>query len=30
VITKAGLKLVKISESEKEIHVGFFMNGKKD
>ncbi len=28
VLSKAGLGLLKISESEKEIHVGFFMNGK--
>lgn len=28
VLSKAGIGLIKISESEKEIHVGFFMNGK--
>lgn len=30
VISKAGLPLVKIAESEKAIHIGFFMNGKND
>lgn len=30
VITRAGLRLVKISESEKAVHIGFFMNGKSD
>ncbi len=30
VICRAGLKMVKISESEKAIHTGFFMNGKSD
>jgi 2,3-bisphosphoglycerate-independent phosphoglycerate mutase len=30
VLSKAGISLVKISESEKEMHVGFFMNGKSD
>jgi len=30
VISKAGINLLKISESEKEIHVGFFMNGKSE
>jgi 2,3-bisphosphoglycerate-independent phosphoglycerate mutase len=30
VLSKAGIGLIKISESEKEIHVGFFMNGKSD
>jgi 2,3-bisphosphoglycerate-independent phosphoglycerate mutase len=30
VLSKAGMGLLKISESEKEIHVGFFMNGKSD
>jgi 2,3-bisphosphoglycerate-independent phosphoglycerate mutase len=30
VLSKAGIGLLKISESEKEIHVGFFMNGKSD
>lgn len=30
VITQAGLRLVKISESEKAVHIGFFMNGKSD
>lgn len=29
VISKAGLKQVKIVESEKAIHLGFFLNGKK-
>lgn len=28
VVTKAGLRLVKISESEKAIHLGYFMNGR--
>jgi 2,3-bisphosphoglycerate-independent phosphoglycerate mutase len=30
VLSKAGICFLKISESEKEIHVGFFMNGKSD
>jgi len=30
VISKTGLPLVKIAESEKAIHIGFFMNGKND
>jgi 2,3-bisphosphoglycerate-independent phosphoglycerate mutase len=30
VVTRAGLKLVKISESEKAIHIGHFLNGKSD
>ncbi len=30
VLSRAGLKFLKISESEKAIHVGFFMNGKSD
>jgi len=30
VISKAGLPLIKIAESEKAIHIGFFMNGKND
>jgi 2,3-bisphosphoglycerate-independent phosphoglycerate mutase len=30
VISKGGLRLVKISESEKAVHVGYFMNGKSD
>jgi len=30
VITKAGMKLLKITESEKAIHVGYFLNGKKE
>ncbi len=30
VVTKAGLRLLKIAESEKAIHVGFFMNGKSE
>ena len=30
VLSEAGIGLLKISESEKEIHVGFFMNGKSD
>jgi len=30
VITRAGLRMVKISESEKAIHIGFFMNGRND
>ncbi|MFB0566780.1 MAG: alkaline phosphatase family protein [Candidatus Aminicenantaceae bacterium] len=29
-VSNAGLHLVKISESEKAIHVGFFMNGKNE
>jgi 2,3-bisphosphoglycerate-independent phosphoglycerate mutase len=30
VLSKAGLRLAKIAESEKAAHVGFFMNGKSD
>jgi len=30
VVTGAGLRLVKISESEKAIHIGYFLNGKSD
>jgi len=30
VVSNAGKRIVKISESEKASHVGFFMNGKKD
>lgn len=30
VITRAGLRMVKIAESEKAVHIGFFMNGKSD
>jgi 2,3-bisphosphoglycerate-independent phosphoglycerate mutase len=30
VVTQAGLRLLKIAESEKAIHVGYFMNGKKE
>jgi 2,3-bisphosphoglycerate-independent phosphoglycerate mutase len=30
VITRAGKRLLKIAESEKAIHVGFFLNGKKE
>jgi len=30
VVTKAGFRLLKIAESEKAIHVGFFMNGKSE
>lgn len=30
VVTGAGLRLVKVSESEKAIHVGHFLNGKSD
>jgi 2,3-bisphosphoglycerate-independent phosphoglycerate mutase len=30
VLSEAGIDLLKISESEKEVHVGFFMNGKSD
>lgn len=30
VISRAGLRMAKIAESEKEIHVCFFMNGKSD
>jgi len=29
-VTRAGLSLLKISESEKAIHVGFFLNGKSE
>lgn len=28
VVSRAGLRLLKIAESEKAVHVGFFMNGK--
>ena len=30
VLSKAGLRLAKIAESEKATHIGFFMNGKSD
>jgi 2,3-bisphosphoglycerate-independent phosphoglycerate mutase len=30
VITRAGKKLLKIAESEKAIHIGYFLNGKKE
>ncbi|MBN1271223.1 MAG: alkaline phosphatase family protein [Candidatus Aminicenantes bacterium] len=30
VVTGAGLKIVKIAESEKAVHVGYFMNGKNE
>ncbi len=30
VLSEAGISFLKISESEKEMHVGFFMNGKSD
>jgi len=30
VITNAGMKLLKITESEKAIHVGYFLNGKRE
>jgi 2,3-bisphosphoglycerate-independent phosphoglycerate mutase len=30
VITKAGMKILKITESEKAIHVGYFLNGKRE
>jgi 2,3-bisphosphoglycerate-independent phosphoglycerate mutase len=30
VITRAGRKLLKIAESEKAIHIGYFLNGKKE
>jgi 2,3-bisphosphoglycerate-independent phosphoglycerate mutase len=30
VITKAGMKLLKITESEKAIHMGYFLNGKRE
>lgn len=30
VITKAGMRLLKITESEKAIHVGYFLNGKRE
>ncbi len=29
VVSRAGFRLLKIAESEKAVHVGFFMNGKK-
>ncbi len=30
VVSRAGMRLLKIAESEKAIHVGFFMNGKNE
>lgn len=30
VVTGAGLKLIKIAESEKAVHIGYFMNGKRE
>lgn len=30
VVTTAGEKIVKVSESEKAVHVGYFMNGKRE
>jgi 2,3-bisphosphoglycerate-independent phosphoglycerate mutase len=30
VITRTGLNLVKIAESEKAVHIGYFLNGKND
>ena len=30
VLSKSGLKVLKIAESEKAIHIGYFMNGKKE
>ncbi len=30
VVAKAGLKILKIAESEKAVHIGFFMNGKSE
>jgi 2,3-bisphosphoglycerate-independent phosphoglycerate mutase len=30
VVTKAGLRLAKVSESEKAIHLGYFMNGRNE
>lgn len=30
VVSKAGFRLLKIAESEKAVHVGFFMNGKRE
>jgi 2,3-bisphosphoglycerate-independent phosphoglycerate mutase len=30
VVTKSGLSLVKVAETEKAIHVGYFMNGKNE
>jgi 2,3-bisphosphoglycerate-independent phosphoglycerate mutase len=30
VITRAGMRLVKIAESEKAIHIGYFLNGKRE
>jgi len=30
VITKAGLRLVKVAESEKAVHIGYFLNGKNE
>jgi 2,3-bisphosphoglycerate-independent phosphoglycerate mutase len=29
-ITRAGLRLAKVAESEKAVHIGFFLNGKND
>ncbi len=30
IISKAGLRLAKVAESEKAVHIGFFLNGKND
>ena len=30
IITKAGLRLAKVAESEKAVHIGFFLNGKNE
>jgi 2,3-bisphosphoglycerate-independent phosphoglycerate mutase len=30
VVTNAGMKLLKIAESEKAIHIGFFLNGRRE
>jgi 2,3-bisphosphoglycerate-independent phosphoglycerate mutase len=30
VITRSGLRLAKVAESEKSVHIGYFLNGKRD
>jgi 2,3-bisphosphoglycerate-independent phosphoglycerate mutase len=30
IITRAGLRLAKVAESEKAVHIGYFLNGKND
>ncbi|MGB7295938.1 MAG: phosphoglycerate mutase (2,3-diphosphoglycerate-independent) [Candidatus Aminicenantales bacterium] len=30
VVCRAGLRLVKVAESEKAVHIGYFLNGKRD